>query len=73
MKVGLAAQVMSRRTAVTMRDYASSLTLDAQRTAEILEMFNDALDFLNSHSITDCGTRRPALRQLWTEQQLVIN
>lgn len=43
----------------------------APRTAEILQFFNVLFDFFNSNSILECGTRRPALRQLWEEQKEV--
>lgn len=71
MRVSLAAQVMSRRTAAAMKTSLDELPSSAIRTADMLAFFNSLFDFFNSSSILDCGTRRPALRQLWEEQKEV--
>ena len=71
MKVSLAAQVLSRRTSIAMKNSSNFLSVHAKDTANILLFFNDLFDFFNSSNLTDCGTRRPALRQLWPTQKEV--
>ena len=71
MRVSIAAQVLSRRTAAAMKTSLDELPPSAPRTADMLEFFNQLFDFFNSNSLLDCGTRRPALRQLWDQQEQV--
>ena len=71
MKVKLAAQVLSHRTASAMRSCAKDLPTSSARTADFIELVNNMFDFLNSSSLQEVGTRRPALKQLWISQQQV--
>lgn len=71
MNVRLAAQVFSHRTAAAMRSSSENLPPTANRTANLLEMFNDMFDFLNSNNLKEVGTRRPAMTQLWSAQKEV--
>ena len=71
MKVKLAAQVLSHRTASAIRSYCDDLPQSCKRTADTIELFNNLFDFLNSSNIQEVGTRRPALLQLWSAQKQV--
>lgn len=71
MKVSLATQVFSHRSAAAMRSLKDELASSAEKTADILDFFNRVFDFCNSSNLQTCGTRRPALLQLWAEQQNV--
>lgn len=73
MRVGLAVQTLSHRTAAAIRSSAESLTPTATQTAELVNMFNATFDFLNSSNLRECGTRRPAMKQLWSSQKSVRN
>lgn len=69
MKVSLAAQLFSHTNSAAMESMKEQLSPTASSTANMLRMFNNLFDFLNSRSLTEVGTRRVALRQLWDEQQ----
>ena len=40
-----------------------------ENTTNILRLFNDVFDFYNSRSLSEVGTRRVALRQMWPQQR----
>lgn len=71
MRVKLAAQIFSHRTASAMRSCSNDLPASSTQTANLIEMFNDMFDFVNSGNLQEVGTRRPALKQLWLSQQEV--
>ena len=68
MRVKLAAQVLSHRTAAAIRSSAAQLASTAGDTADLIEVFNNAFDFLNSSNLKDCRTRRHAMIQVWSTQ-----
>lgn len=72
MKVSLATQVLSHRTAAALRSSSDSLSSTALQTAELVDVFNAVFDFCNANNLKEVGTRRPAMTQLWLSQQSVI-
>ena len=69
MRVSLAAQVFSHSTSAALTSMENELPPTASNTAKLLKMFNQIFDFLNSTSLTEIGSRRVALRQLWHTQR----
>lgn len=69
MKVSLAAQVFSLTTSAAMIAMVEDLSPTAANTARLLHIFNDVFDFLNSRALSEVGSRRVAMKQLWSNQR----
>ncbi len=69
MKVSLAAQLFSHSTSAAITSMADDLSPTAPNTARMLMVFNNIFDFLNSRSLSEVGTQRVVLRQLWSVQR----
>lgn len=72
MKVSLAVQVFSHTTSAALSSMEDVLSPTSANTANTLRLFNDIFDFCNSRSLSEIGTRRVALRQIWVEQRAKV-